>query len=139
VSVIVDPNCFADEIAIDFPSVDPMLARAVEGFLSEADRVRTLRAEVSLSSDEAERGAVVPLDVPIRGTCRECGGRGETWAEPCASCHGTGDRVFRHRVKLSVPPRIADGSRLNFRVRAPHESPVRVEAEIVIRANDRYF
>ena len=78
-------------------------------------------------------------DVPIRGTCRECGGRGETWAEPCGSCHGTGDRVFRHRVKLAVPPRVADGSRLNFRLRAPLDSPVRVEAEIVIRADHRYF
>ena len=35
-------------------------------------------------------GAVVPLEVPVRCTCRDYGGRSGTWAEPCARCQGSG-------------------------------------------------
>jgi DnaJ-class molecular chaperone len=125
---------FADEIAIDFPSMDRLVERARDAFLGEGDQTETLKAEVSLSSGEACRGAVVPVEVPLSGMCRSCGGRGETWAEPCLDCCGTGHTLVRHAVKVSVPPGVTHGARLRFRVSTPHAAAVRVEVRVAIRS-----
>jgi hypothetical protein len=106
-------DCFADEIAIDFPSVGDLVAR-----------VR-----------DAWRGTVVPLEVPLRGTCEICGGRGESWTEPCADCGGTGECQLSHPVRLSVPAGVANGARLRFRVNRPHAAPLRVEVRVAIRSS----
>ncbi len=126
-------ECFADEIAIDFPSVDRVVERMRDRFLGEPSSDDVLSAEVSLSQFEAWRGHVVPLEIPIRATCGHCGGRGETWAEPCGACRGSGEAVLRHAVRVSVPPRVEDGTRLRFRLSSPDVPPVRVEVRVVIR------
>lgn len=128
-------DCFADEIAIDFPSVDPLVDRVRDAFLGERADDDMVVAEVSLTAGEAFRGRVVPIELQLRGTCGVCGGRGETWTEPCLECCGSGDAMFRHLVSVSVPPRIADGARVRFRISSPHAAPVRVEVRVVIRQN----
>src|SRR5438552_17844780 len=100
-------ECFADEIAIDFPSVGRVVDRMREAFLGEHPDADVVSAEVCVSEQEARRGLVVPLEVPIRGTCPGCGGRGETWTEPCHRCLGTGDSLFRHPVPGAPPGRVA--------------------------------
>jgi hypothetical protein len=131
-------ECFADEIAIDFPSVGDLVERVRDRFLGEhdgTDGVARHTAEVSLSCRDARIGAVVPLRVPIRGTCDCCGGRGETWTEPCAACGGTGESLVQHPVRLSVPAGVEDGTRLRFRVNAPHAAPLRVEIRVAVRSS----
>jgi DnaJ-class molecular chaperone len=126
-------DCFADEVAIDFPSIGGIVERARESFLgSLADEVDTHATDLALSVREAWRGAVVPLELPLRGTCSTCGGRGEIWTEPCAECCGTGDALVRHEVHLAVPPGVAHGSRLRFRLRSPHVAPLKVEVRVLL-------
>jgi DnaJ-class molecular chaperone len=126
-------DCFADEIAIDFPSVDQVMARVCDSFLGQPAEIGTLMTEVSVSTRDASRGVVVPIEVPLRGTCPGCGGRGETWTEPCHSCRGTGERLLHHPLQLSVPAGVADGARFRFRIRSPHAAPVRVEVRVAVR------
>jgi DnaJ-class molecular chaperone len=126
-------ECFADEIAIDFPSVGRVVDRMREAFLGERPDTDVVSAEVCLSEQEARRGLVVPLDVPVRGACPGCGGRGETWTEPCPRCLGTGDSFFRHPVRVTLPARVADGATFRFRLRSPHVGSVRVEVRVAIR------
>jgi hypothetical protein len=126
-------ECFADETAIDFPSVDRVVERMRDRFLGEPETDHVLTAEVSLSQFEAWRGHVVPLEIPVRATCAKCGGRGETWAEPCGHCRGSGESLRRHAIRVSVPPRVEDGARLRFRLSSPDVPPVRVEVRVVIR------
>src|SRR3954469_12523878 len=107
-------ECFADEIAIDFPSVGHAVERICDAFRGEridADSARMLHAEVSLSPREASGGLVIAVEVPVRTTCPHCGGRGETWTEPCGLCHGTGESRFSHAVRVPVPAGVADGAR----------------------------
>jgi hypothetical protein len=132
-------DCFADEIAIDFPSVRPAVERMRDAFLGERDDERDgardlVRAEVFLSPREALGGRVVPLQLPVRVTCPHCGGRGETWTEPCSLCAGTGDSQVYQHVRVSVPPGVADGACVRFRVTSPDRLPVRVEVRIAIRS-----
>ena len=129
-------ECFADEIAIDFPSVDRVVDRIRDAFLGEriADAAAdVVSAEVSLSECEARRGLIVPLEVPIRYTCPGCGGRGETWTEPCHRCRGTGESWCHHPIRLTVPARVADGARFRFRLTSPDATSVRVEVRVAIR------
>jgi len=64
-------DCFADEVAIDFPSVAHLVARVRRSFLADAtgDRGETVRTEICLSSGEANRGVVVPVTEWI---CPDC-------------------------------------------------------------------
>ncbi len=66
-------ECFADEIAIDFPSVGPVVDRMRDAFLGERVDADVLRAQVSLTQREASGGLVVTLEVPVRVTCPNCG------------------------------------------------------------------
>jgi hypothetical protein len=128
-------DCFADEIAIDFPSVDTAVERMRDAFLGEHagnDGEVVLRREVAVSRREAWDGLTVPIDVPIHALCRHCGGRGEVWTEPCADCHGTGASLVHHAVRLLLPPGIADGARIRFRVSYPGAEPIRVEVRVAI-------
>ena len=81
-------DCFADEIAIDFPSVGRAVERIREGFLEEHPAVEVLATELRLSMVEARRGLVVPLDVPMRGTCSRCG----AWPSYIVM-HNVGDKL----------------------------------------------
>lgn len=131
---VVAPDCFADEIAIDFPSVDRAVERMRDAFLDHRP-AEVLAAELSLSRREALDGTIVPLSLPIRGACPACGGRGESWAEPCSCCGGTGDRLFQHAVRVAVPAGVTDGATFRFRVTSPHTGSVRVEVRVAIHAS----
>src|SRR5262249_33880563 len=128
-------ECFADEIAIDFPSVAPAVERMRDAFLGERADRDVLRADVSLSPRAAIHGRVLPLDVRVRATCPHCGGRGETWTEPCRLCDGSGAASLSYPVHVSVPPGVVNGARLRFRVTSPDSPPVRVELRIAVRSS----
>lgn len=125
-------DCFADEVAIDFPSVEPLVDRAREDFLGERGDHDTLLTEIELSARDARFGAVVPLDVPLRRPCAVCGGRGEVWTEPCPSCAGTGDALGYQPINFAVPAGATDGSRFRFRVNSRDAAPLRVELRVAI-------
>ena len=72
-----DRRWFADEVAIDFPSVAPAVERMRHAFASD-EHAKTLTAALEISPREAIESATVPLDMPVRCTCRPCSGRGET-------------------------------------------------------------
>src|SRR4029077_11054848 len=128
-------ECFADEIAIDFPSVGDVVDRMRAAFLGERVDGDVLRADVSLSQREADAGHIVSLKVPVRITCPNCGGRGETWTEACGLCRGTGESLFHQRLRVSVPPRVADGACVRFRLKSPDAASIRVELRVAIRSS----
>lgn len=129
----VPQGFFADEIAIDFPAVGRAVERMRDAFLGEAPERDVLAAELSLSRREAKGGLIVPLDLPIRDLCPTCGGRGESWTEPCGECCGTGESIFHHPVRLAVPAGVADGATFRFRVTSPLTGSVRVEVRVAIQ------
>jgi hypothetical protein len=130
---IVSQNCFADEIAIDFPSAGRVVERMRDAFLGEASRGDVLATELPLTPRQAHRGLDVTLRVPIHGACPTCGGRGESWAEPCEQCLGTGESLFHHSVRVAIPAGVTDGATFRFRVTSPHTGSVRVEVRVAIQ------
>lgn len=132
-STLDSAECFADEIAIDFPSVAALLDRMRAAFFGRDDSHDPLSAEILLSAREALEGVTVPLDVPVRGTCRVCGGRGGTWTEACHACRGSGAAFFNHQVRVAVPARVCNGARFRFTVSSASAPPTRVELRVAIR------
>jgi hypothetical protein len=128
-------DCFADEIAIDFPSVEPAVERMRDAFLGDhaaevADGVH--RTELRVTRREASNGLTVPVEVPVRALCPACGGRGETWTECCGTCAGTGGPLVHRSVRVSLPPGLRSGDRIRFRVSSPGAGAVRVELRIAV-------
>jgi hypothetical protein len=127
-------DCFADEIAIDFPSVEPAVERMRDAFGEHSpdpqDDVH--RTELRVTPREASGGLVVPIEVPVQGLCRDCGGRGEVWAEACAACAGTGAWRANRSVRVSLPPGVRSGDRIRFRVLSPGGPAVRVEVRVAV-------
>ena len=128
--VSVDP--LADEVAIDFPSVATVLDRMRHSFFGGGPSV-TLSAEIVLTPREAFDGVTVPLDVPLRRTCPRCGGRGETWAERCASCRGLGEVSTHHEMQVRVPPGVRSGALFRFSVTPPGAPVTLVEVRVTIQ------
>lgn len=126
-----DANCFADEVVIDFPSVVPALDRIRRAFLRD-ERPRPLRAALELTVHDALEGATVPLSVPVRRTCRACGGRGESWTECCAPCGGSGIEFVRQSLQVTVPAGVVDGTTVHFTVLVPQQPPTRIELRVAI-------
>ena len=127
----VDTSCFADEVIVDFPSVASAVERIRRAFLAE-ERAAALSATIRLSTREARTGATVPLEVPVQSLCSACGGRGETWTEPCGRCQGSGAERRRHQLNVSGPAGVADGARFHFTVAPRHNPPTRVELHVLV-------
>lgn len=122
---------FADEVAIDFPAVRDKVARMRHAFESDA-LIDWLRAEIQLSRQQAGRGVAVPIELPVRSTCRGCGGRGEVWNEPCERCAGSGHAFHHQTLMVSVPPGVTDGARFTFSVSPPRGPRTRVEVRVAV-------
>src|SRR5687768_3265032 len=122
----------ADEVDVDFPSVRTVLDSMRQSFFGGATRLES-GPDVVVTAREAFWGAIVPLGVPVRRTCEECGGRGGVWSDWCVECAGIGDLPAFQAVNLRVPPGVQDGSHVRFRVSIPGIRETLIDARIVIK------
>lgn len=123
---------FADEVAIDFPAVGDKVARMRHAFVASDVTIDWLRAEIRLSPRQAFAGVAVPIEVPVRSTCRGCGGRGEVWGDACGACEGSGHAFTRQTLTVSVPAGVADGACFTFSVSPPRGPRTRVEVRVAV-------
>jgi hypothetical protein len=122
-------RCFSDEVVVDFPSVARAIDRIRQAFLSD-ERPAPLRTSIQVTPRDAVIGMTVPLTVPVQCTCRMCGGRGESWLEPCAHCSGSGTELRDHQLQVTVPAGVEHGTSVQFSVTPPHHPSTRIELRI---------
>jgi molecular chaperone DnaJ len=127
-----EPRWFLDEVGIDFPSIAETIERIRRTFEGPEDERAPLRAEILVTPREASEGVEVPLDVPVSGTCPDCGGRGEDWAGLCLACGGRGEASLRYRVRVSLPPGVTDGTRFRFTVGDDSRTSTWVEVRVAV-------
>ena len=125
-------DCLADEIAIDFPSVNTVLDRMRQSFFGDRSAPQ-YAPDVVVTPQEAFGGATVPVHLCVRRVCTGCGGRGEVWNDWCAACGGLGETPLRHDVRLRIPAGVRDGARVRFRITSPAVRETAIVARIVIR------
>jgi hypothetical protein len=124
-------DCLADEVAIDFPSISSVLDRMRHAFFGDRQDRRV--PDVLVTPQEAFWGATVPIALPIRRICADCGGRGEVWNDWCPVCGGGGDLPARHQVRLRIPAGVHDGTCVRFRLAGPGIPETIIDARIVVR------
>jgi hypothetical protein len=125
-------DCLADEIAIDFPSVNTVLDRMRQAFFGDHS-TPPHAPDVIVTPQEAFWGTTVAIRLSVRRVCANCGGRGEVWNDWCATCGGLGDTPVGHDVRLRIPAGVRDGARVRFRIAAPAVREAALIARIVIR------
>jgi molecular chaperone DnaJ len=102
-----DPRNFAGGFASDIGDIFSTFFNRGRGARTEGVRGRDLRAEVSLTFDQAMKGAEVAVTVPKQATCATCGGNGAApGTEPvvCPRCEGRGvDQQSQGFFSISQP------------------------------------
>ena len=122
----------ADEVAVDFPSLAPIVDRMRAALLGDHAAGDALSAELRLTPRQACAGGRVPGDVRGRRLCPLCGGGGEVWSGARPACGGHGAGLSRRTVEVHVPAGVRPGACLAFSVGHPHELPTRVHLHVVI-------
>jgi hypothetical protein len=120
---------FADEIAIDFPSVAAVVGRMRRAFVADLHPV-ALEASIHLSRREALAGTTVPLTVPVRSECTPCGGRGEAVSGLCGRCSGSGVVERRRAVRVRVPPGVRHDARFRVTLSPGRPLPTRIDLRV---------
>ena len=123
---------FADEVAIDFPSSSAAIEFFRRDHVEPEASTATAQAEINISLEQAFSGTLVSLDVSVPRTCGCCGGRGEVWSEPCASCDGRGHELQPQRLTVSVPAGVTDGDRFSFNLWLSRGPRTRVDVRVAV-------
>ena len=126
----------ADEVAVDFPSMRPIVERMLAEFLAgetDTDDPVTRHARFELTARQALEGVRLPLDLMVRHTCPACGGRGELQSGSCGLCGGSGTGLLEHRLHVPVPPGVHDGARLRYALAPPGADRTHVEVRIAVQ------
>lgn len=121
-----------DEVALDFPSVQPAVDRMCRGFVDADAPMTRVSTAVVLPAADLLHGVRVPirLDVPV--VCESCGGRGEAWNEACPPCGGAGATRAGRYIVVRVPAGSVEGC-LCYRLSLPYGPPVRLDVHVARR------
>jgi len=96
------------------PSFEAMYDRFLRNFtgigVPKSERLESLNFEVLLTPEEASRGCVVPIGVPVFSRCPRCGGSGHDWVLPCTYCHQQGMIENERQLHIQIPPIAPSGS-----------------------------
>jgi molecular chaperone DnaJ len=102
-------------------SFEAMHDRFLRNFTSvgipKSEHPEGLHFEVLLTREEASRGCVVPIAVPVFSQCPECGGSGRDWVFPCVYCWERGMIEMEEYVRVPIPPMASSGSILEIPLR----------------------
>lgn len=83
--------------------------RGGTGFRFSA-RGADVESEITLTLEEAHRGASRTVTVPLEEDCPACGGTGTREKKSCTACGGSGASMRIERFTVNIPPGARDGS-----------------------------
>jgi DnaJ-class molecular chaperone len=96
------------------PSFESLFDRLSLNFVDVAapksDHAEPLNFELILSDEEAERGVLVPFEVPVFRACYTCAGLGRNGMDSCGDCDGEGRLVDTEIAEVRVPGGVRDGA-----------------------------
>ena len=96
------------------PSFESLFDRFVRNFTGEGvpkgERLESLNVEVILSPEEAAKGCVLLMGMPVFYDCPQCGGSGHNWLFPCIDCNTQGIIEGEKTVRVPIPPMVQSRS-----------------------------
>lgn len=88
-----------------------------EPWMPKSQRLDALNLQLVVSSDQAARGGMVLLGVPVFYPCRACRGSGYTGPYPCLTCDTRGMVEEEEEVRIVIPAMVQDGTALQIPLR----------------------
>lgn len=111
--LVPEPMSVLDEPETVRPSVEEVFERFIRNFVQsvapKSERLEAFDIGVILTRQEAARGALLPLGVPVLQDCPHCGGLGGT-VFPCLYCGERGRVVRDAIVRVEIPRNVRDGA-----------------------------
>jgi curved DNA-binding protein CbpA len=103
-------------------------------------RGEDIHLELELRSFEAQQGTRRVVAFPARVRCVACMGRGsfgipEAESEPCPRCEGRGTVLAERRLRLRIPPGLADDTQLRVRGDGSDAGAGSVAGDLVVRVH----
>lgn len=96
-----------------FSDIDEFLDGWLPGLFTSgrmASRRKDLYVEIILEPEEAARGGLFPLEIPVREQCHKCGATGHVGVFLCGICRGQGNVQGKRELEISIPANVADGT-----------------------------
>jgi DnaJ-class molecular chaperone len=94
--------------------LDRLLRGQVEGGSSKGEHAESLLCDVVLSWEEARRGGVLPIRIPVLAPCPFCHGAGHLAGFACPPCDARGALPSEVAVPLEIPPGVPAGTLLEL-------------------------
>jgi DnaJ-class molecular chaperone len=103
------------------PSFDALFDRMERNFtgidVPKGEGIEDLDVEVILSPDEAARGVIAPIGLPVFHRCSLCSGSGRDWLFACIACGGEGMVEREATIPVQIPPMVSDRSIIEIPLR----------------------
>jgi len=110
------------ETGFDYPfSLENYFVQILNRFLSNDPFISKPDAfgnqlELILNPEEARTGGIIPIEIPIHQSCPACRGKGSNMFFFCDHCGGAGSIKQIVKIKIEVPPNVANSSQYNFSI-----------------------
>ena len=94
------------------PGTEEVLAHILANFTgreAKSHPTRELNVEVALTAEQARKGGLIPMVVPVARVCTRCGGSGRAGFFMCDACSGHGTVWTKGKVDVMVPAGVSDG------------------------------
>jgi molecular chaperone DnaJ len=123
------------------PSFEAMYDRFLRNFtgigVTKSERLEGLDFEVVLTPEEAARGCVVPVGVPVFARCPGCRGSGRDWVFACALCQQQGMIENEELLRVRIPPMAPSGTILEIPLRGLGIHNFYLRLHVVVEARPR--
>lgn len=95
-----------------FPPFEITLTEVLRSFVhpgaQTAEPMKSVNVQVVLSPDEAARGGIAAISVPVYYPCPVCGGSGQDWLFPCSTCQAQGLLEENETIRVQIPAMVGD-------------------------------
>lgn len=120
-SAVPEPMPFLRGFETVCPPFEQVRAQIVRNFTRAGtppeEPARSFNMQLMLSPDEAVRGGIAQIPIPVFYPCPTCGGSGQDWLFPCASCQAQGVLEEEETVRVQIPPLVRDYTLIDVPVR----------------------
>ena len=103
------------------PPFEQLFAQVLRSFtqleVSPEEPVQSFTIQVILSPEEAARGGVAQIRMPVFYPCPTCGGSGQDWLFSCPSCEGQKMIEEEESVRVQIPSMVSDYTQVEVSVR----------------------
>lgn len=91
-----------------------MLGRSEDKWYLQGLNFERLRAEVTLTPEQARLGGQLQLVIPVLTNCTNCKGDGDSGFSPCLTCHGSGIVTRKRSIPVNYPPNLQNNSSIQL-------------------------